>query len=50
MTNIQEAKEALLPTTQWVDAIQQNTISKEYYHIIISQSITLQSHNLSWLL
>jgi hypothetical protein len=41
-----------LPTTPWVDAIQQqNTISKKYSDNIISQSITFQSLiNLSWLL
>jgi hypothetical protein len=66
MTKIQEAKEEALfqqaavsspfckkkwlHTTPWVDAIQQNTISKKYYNKIISQSITLQSLNLSWLL
>jgi hypothetical protein len=64
MTKTQEAEEALfqqaansscfckkwLPTTPWVDAIQQNTTSKKYNDKIISQSITtLQSHNLSWL-
>jgi hypothetical protein len=60
MTKIQEAKEALfqqaavcscfckkwLPTTPWVDAIQQNTVSKKYYNNIVSQSITLQSLDL----
>jgi hypothetical protein len=64
MTKIQETKEALfqqatisssfcnkwLHTTPWVDAIQQNTIIKKCYNKIISQSITLQSLNLSWLL
>jgi hypothetical protein len=64
MTKIQEAKEALfqqaavsssfckkwLPTTLWIDAIQQNTISEKYFNKLISQSITLQSINHSWLL
>jgi hypothetical protein len=56
MTKSQEAQEALfqqaavsssfcrkgLPTTPWIDAIQQNIISKKY--------ITCPSVNLSWLL
>jgi hypothetical protein len=58
MTKIQEAKEAFfqqaavsscfckkwLPTTPWVDSIQQNTIGKKYNNKIISQSITLFNH------
>jgi hypothetical protein len=64
ITKPQEAKEALfqqaavsssfcrkkgLPTTPWIDAIQQNIMSKKYYNKIIYQSITLQSYNLSLL-
>jgi hypothetical protein len=65
MTKPQEAQEALfqqaavsssffcrkgLPTTPWIDAIQQNIISKKYQNKRIYQSITRPSVNLSWLL